>query len=141
VATASCLSGEVRLASTSVFDEIDGRWVAVTIGSDRCRDDLAQIWEVLTPQPGPDGTLTGEYRRAASNTCDEKRTATFTRTGDVDTNSLPDHPATLTAAGGVRRPKRYTAATTSSEPSRTGSHNSRKTRLSLPSVYAPAIGA
>jgi Protein kinase domain len=93
-ATASRLSGEMKLASTAVFDEVDGRWVAVTLASDKCRDEPAQIWEVFTLQPGPDGTFTGEYRGASANACDEKRTLTFTRTGDVDIDSLPD-PSTL----------------------------------------------
>ncbi|OBG30492.1 serine/threonine-protein kinase [Mycobacterium sp. 852002-51057_SCH5723018] len=89
-ATASRLSGEMRLASTTVFDEVDGRWVAVTIGSDKCRDAPAEIWQVFTLQRSPDGTFTGDYRGAAANACDQKRTVTFTRTGDVDVNSLPD---------------------------------------------------
>ncbi|WP_099225488.1 serine/threonine-protein kinase [Mycobacterium persicum] len=94
VATASRLSGEVRLASTTVFDQVGGRWVAVTIGSAKCRDSASRMWEVFTLQAGPNGTFTGEYRGAASNSCAEKRTVTFTRTGEVDVNSLPD-PAAL----------------------------------------------
>ncbi len=90
-ATSARLSGELRLASTSVFDEVDGRWVAVSIGSDRCRDaPTAEVWHVLTLQPRPDGTLIGEYRGASENACNEKRTVTFTRTGDVDITKLPD---------------------------------------------------
>lgn len=96
VATASRLNGEIKLASTMVFDEIDGRWVAVAIGSVKCRDSASRMWEVFTLQPGPGGTFTGEYRGAASNSCAEKRTVTFTRTGDVDVDSLPD-PAALPA--------------------------------------------
>ncbi|ETZ99329.1 Serine/threonine-protein kinase PknF [Mycobacterium kansasii] len=96
VATATRLSGEVRLAPSTVFDEVGGRWVAVTIGSAKCRDSASRMWEVFTLQPGPNGTFTGEYRGAASNSCAEKRTVTFTRTGDVDVNSLPD-PAALPA--------------------------------------------
>ncbi|HEY0227903.1 MAG TPA: serine/threonine protein kinase, partial [Mycobacterium sp.] len=41
-----------------------------------------------------DGTLTGQQTRSARNNCQETRTVTFTRTGDVDPGSLPD-PATL----------------------------------------------
>ncbi len=93
-ATASRLSGELRLASSSVFDEVDGRWVAVSLGSDKCRDAPAEVWQVLSLQPQPDGTLTGEYRGASENACNERRTVTFTRTGDVDINTLPD-PSTL----------------------------------------------
>jgi len=93
VATAARLGGELKLASSAVLDEVDGRWLAVAIGSEKCREDAAQMWEVFTLQPGPDGTFTGEYFAASANSCQEKRTVTFTRTGDVDINSLPDPAA------------------------------------------------
>ncbi|MGB9226372.1 serine/threonine-protein kinase [Mycobacterium sp.] len=96
VATASRLSGEFRLASTVVFDQVDGRWVAVTVDTDRCRDGPSEIWQMFTLDFRPDGTLTGEYRGEAGNACALKRSVTFTRTGDVDLSSLPD-PATLPA--------------------------------------------
>ncbi|MCV7381681.1 serine/threonine protein kinase [Mycobacterium alsense] len=99
VATASRLSGELRLAASPVFDEVDGRWMAVTLGSDKCRDAPDEVWQVLTLQPGPDGALTGEYRGASPNACAEKRSVTFTRTGDVDVDSLPD-PTTLAPRAG-----------------------------------------
>ncbi len=94
VATAARLGGEFKLASTTVFDQVDGRWLAVALDSDKCRDQAAEVWQVLILQPGPNGTLTGEYRGESSNSCNQKRTLTFTRTGDVDVNSLPD-PAGL----------------------------------------------
>jgi hypothetical protein len=94
VATASRLSGESTFASRMVFDGIDGRWVAVALSANPCRGAVGEIWEVFTLQPRPDGTLTGQHTRSARNNCQEMRTVTFTRTGDVDLNSLPD-PATL----------------------------------------------
>lgn len=90
VATASRVSGELRLASTMVFDQINGRWVTVALGSDKCRGTTSEFWQVFSLEPGPDGSFTGEYRAAAPNACNQKRTVTFTRTGDVDINSLPD---------------------------------------------------
>ncbi|WP_197283568.1 serine/threonine-protein kinase [Mycobacterium sp. Marseille-P9652] len=99
VATASRLSGELKLAPNPVFDQVDGRWVAVTIGSDKCRDAPAEVWQVLTLQPRPDGGLAGEYRGASANACNEKRMVTVTRTGDVDVNTLPD-PAGLPPRAG-----------------------------------------
>jgi Protein kinase domain len=90
VATASMLTGGASLASSSVFDQVDGRWVAVTLDPNQCRGLAADIWEVITLQPGADGKLTGEYRGAAANACNQKRSVTFTRVGDVDVNSLPD---------------------------------------------------
>jgi serine/threonine protein kinase len=96
MATASRLGGELRLASTVVFDQVDGHWVAVTVDTDRCRDGPSEIWQVFTLDLRPDGALTGEYRGESANACDSKRSVTFTRTGDVDLSSLPD-PATLSA--------------------------------------------
>jgi Protein kinase domain len=94
VATASRLSGTPDAAQTIVFDEVGGRWLAVALGSDTCRDTPAEIWEVFTLQPRPDGTFAGNYTRSARNGCETNYTVTFTRNGDVDVNTLPD-PATL----------------------------------------------
>jgi serine/threonine protein kinase len=96
VATASRRSGQTTLVSTLVFDEADGRWLAVGIGPAQCENAPAELWDVFTLQPRPDGTLSGEYSRTTSNACGSKRTVTFTRTADVDVTSLPD-PATQTA--------------------------------------------
>lgn len=94
VATAARLGGDFKLASSTVFDQVDGRWFGLALDSDKCRDNAAEVWQVLVLQPAPDGSLTGEYRGESSNSCAAKRTVTFTRTGDVDINSLPD-PADL----------------------------------------------
>ncbi len=94
VATASRLSGEGRLASSIVFDQVGERWLAVAIDPDNCRGIAGEIWEVFDLKPGPNATFTGEYRGAAANACNERRTLTFTRAGDVDINTLPD-PAAL----------------------------------------------
>jgi serine/threonine-protein kinase len=93
VATAARRSGDTTLVSTLVFDDVGGRWLAVGLGSGTCDNAPAERWEVFTLQPHPDGTLTGDYSSTAANTCGSKRAVTFTRTGDVDVNSLPD-PAT-----------------------------------------------
>jgi predicted Ser/Thr protein kinase len=94
VATASRLSGGGLTASSLEFDAIDGHWVAVGLGSQQCRGATVEIWDVFALQPQPDGTLTGDYSAITSNGCAGKGSVTFTRTGDVDVNSLPD-PATL----------------------------------------------
>jgi tRNA A-37 threonylcarbamoyl transferase component Bud32 len=90
VMTASRLGGAAVAQPTMVFDEVGGRWVAVALGSDSCRNADAEFWQVFTLQPRPDGTLAGEYTAAAANGCADKRTVTITRTGDVDVNTLPD---------------------------------------------------
>jgi hypothetical protein len=94
VATASRVSGDGPPVTSLVFDQIEGLWFAVGTGSEQCQGAPAEIWVVLTLQPRPDGTLTGEATGTTSNTCSGRQTVTFTRTGDVDVDSLPD-PASL----------------------------------------------
>jgi tRNA A-37 threonylcarbamoyl transferase component Bud32 len=95
VATASRVSGDGGPpVSSLVFDDVGGRWVAVGLASDQCHNASAEIWDVFTLGQRPDGTLTGEYSGTSSNTCSGIGTVTFTRTGDVDVDNLPD-PATL----------------------------------------------
>jgi hypothetical protein len=90
VATASRRSGLTTSVSTLVFDDVGGRWLAVGLGSETCNNATAETWGVFRLQPHPDGTIAGEYSVTTSNGCADKRTVTFTRTGDVDINSLPD---------------------------------------------------
>ena len=96
VATAARLSGDMDLAASAVFDQVGGRWVSVTTAPGKCNNQTGEAWEVFTLEPRPDGTLAGEYRGADAHACAGKRPVTFTRTGDVDVNSLPD-PAKLPA--------------------------------------------
>jgi serine/threonine protein kinase, bacterial len=90
VMTASRLGGAAVAQPTMVFDQLGERWVAVALGSDSCRKANAEFWQVFTLQPRPDGTLVGDYTATAANACADRRTVTFTRTGDVDVNRLPD---------------------------------------------------
>ena len=94
VATALRLSGAGPAVSSLVFDEIDGSWVAVGLGSDQCHNAPIEVWDVFTLQPRPDGTLAGEFSGTSSGGCSGKGTVTFARTGSIDVNTLPD-PATL----------------------------------------------
>ncbi|WP_319456167.1 MULTISPECIES: serine/threonine-protein kinase [unclassified Mycobacterium] len=94
VATASRLSGENPVVSSLVFDEVDGSWVAVALGSDQCDNAPAEFWVAITLKKQPDGTFTGDLRGRTSNSCTKDRTVTFTRTGDVDAAAVPD-PAAL----------------------------------------------
>jgi hypothetical protein len=90
VATAARISGDPTLVSTLVFDDVGGHWMAVGAVSGRCKNAPAENWVVIALQPRPDGALSGEYSSTFSNACATKRAVTFTRTGDVDVNSLPD---------------------------------------------------
>ena len=106
VATASRLSGAPVAAETMVLDQVGGRWVAVVLATDQCDGAAAEFWQVVTLQPRPDGTLAGEYTATTASVCADKRTVTFTRTGDVDINSLPDPagqpPRVASPAQGLR---------------------------------------
>ena len=75
-----------------MFDDVGGRWTAVatTSGGATCVGISVEVWEVITLQPRPDGTLSGEYTSIDAQGCNRKRTVTFTRIGDVDVDSLPD---------------------------------------------------
>ena len=91
VATAARLSGDPVSLSPIVFDDVGGRWVAVGIVSDKCNNAPAEYWAVYTLQPRPDGTFAGDRTLVSTSGCTGFDTAvTFTRTGDVDVNSVPD---------------------------------------------------
>lgn len=101
VATALLTEGPM-VQKTLVFDDVGGSWLSVGIVDatpqsapagfrKNCKDtELTGIWEVITLQPKPDGTLSGQYRATNKFLCSTTRTVAFTRTGDVDVNSLPD---------------------------------------------------
>jgi serine/threonine-protein kinase len=94
VATALRLSGEGPAVSSLVFDEVDGRWMAVGLGSDQCHNAPAEVWDVFTLEPRADGTLSGEFSGTTSDGCSGRGTVTFARTGSIDDNTVPD-PATV----------------------------------------------
>jgi hypothetical protein len=97
VATAARASGDSMKAPQMTLDQIDGRWVAVNIGSSVCGKAEGEVWETFTLEPHPDGTLSGEVTQSMPVGCTNKRTATFTRTSDIDASTvagLPD-PAKL----------------------------------------------
>jgi protein kinase-like protein len=89
-ATAARIGGDTVSVSPIVFDEVGGRWVSVSLSSDQCQNGAAEFWGVITLQPRPDGSFSGDRQTLSAKSCVEKRTVTFTRTGDVDITSLPD---------------------------------------------------
>ncbi|ORV33399.1 serine/threonine-protein kinase [Mycobacterium conspicuum] len=94
MATASRLSGDTLQVTSMVLDQVDGNWIAVSVGSTNCGKLDGEVWETFTLQPRPDGTLVGEATQTMAVGCGNKRSVTFTRTGDADLSTLPD-PATL----------------------------------------------
>jgi serine/threonine-protein kinase len=140
VATALRLSGEGPAVSSLVFDEVDGRWVAVGLGSDKCHNAPVEVWDVFTLQPRPDGTLTGEFSGTSSDGCSGRGTVTFARTGSLKDNTVPD-PAALPPRGdvacrSVARPLPPHAQLNERLP-----HNRICSTPSLPTVFALALGA
>jgi hypothetical protein len=100
VATALVKDAPV-LQQTMVFDEVGASWLAVGISNEtpqtpsglrkNCKEgQLQEIWEAITLQPKPDGTLSGQYTATNQHLCSTTRPVTFTRTGDVELNGLPD---------------------------------------------------
>jgi serine/threonine-protein kinase len=87
-------SNDGKLAAKDlVFDKIGDSWLAVTTSTAPCKNIDAEAWNVISLEPQVDGTMTGEMTQSTTNACFNKRTVTFTRTGDADVGSLPD-PAT-----------------------------------------------
>jgi serine/threonine protein kinase len=90
VATASRFDGETMQVPAMVLDEVGGRWVAVSVGTGTCGPVSSEVWETFTLEPRPDGILFGEATQTVAKGCANKRSVTFTRTGDVDVKSLAD---------------------------------------------------
>jgi serine/threonine protein kinase len=90
VATAARVGGAPAAPQTMVFDDVGGRWAAVALTTDTCNGVPSEMWTVIVLQPRPDGTLSGEFTNTSTPGCASKETLTFTRTGDVDVNSVAD---------------------------------------------------
>jgi hypothetical protein len=89
VATASRKSGQTTLPEL-VFDDVGGHWLAAGTTSGTCKNAPNDRFFVITLQPQPDASLTGNYYILTSGGCFDSGTVTFTRTGDVDISGLPD---------------------------------------------------
>ena len=88
VATAS--TGGQFPATEVVFDDVGGRWLAVATSTAKCSKLASERWDVVSLQPRPDGTMSGEWIDSDSQGCYGKRNVTFTRTGDTDVATLTD---------------------------------------------------
>jgi hypothetical protein len=66
-----------------VLDEVNGRWIGVTVTQGRCNSQTLDKWEVMSFELQPGGTLSGDYSYFYPMRCSGKRTVTFTRTGDI----------------------------------------------------------
>jgi predicted Ser/Thr protein kinase len=102
---ATAMTGGGLPVPNLVFDDVGGRWLAVTTSAGAAHQDKdspkcngqGEWFEVLSLQPRPDGSISGEWiAQNQSLICYHKRTLNFTRTGDTDLSALPD-PAVLPA--------------------------------------------
>ena len=72
-----------------IFDDVAGRWIAVALTTQKCRNRDTEEWQLISLQPHPDGSMSGEWVSDAVD-CYSKRNVTFTRSGDTDVASLAD---------------------------------------------------
>ncbi len=95
VATASRSSGKFPHPTSMVFDDINGRWNAVALDTEKCHGHDLEEWHWIYLRPRPDGTMTGEWIEDSID-CYSKRSVTFTRTCDANIAGVTD-PASLPA--------------------------------------------
>ena len=123
-------TGGPTLQPSFVFDDVGGQWIAVSVGTVTAPPPNVsgfvgckfpgEYWSTVTLRPQPNGSLSGDYTAMGGN-CHSHRTVTFTRTGDVDVNTLPDpvtEPPRVTSPGEALH-GRYHYATTTSDNRRT----------------------
>ncbi|MFI5509683.1 protein kinase [Mycobacterium sp. NPDC051804] len=99
VASATKVDGSVTTATALVLDQVDGRWEAVNTKEGKCGGDAStEVWETMSLQSQPDGSLKGEFIvRSTDPNCASNRPVTFTRTGDAEGGVSVVDPATLPA--------------------------------------------
>jgi serine/threonine protein kinase len=95
VATGVRSTGTFVHPTSMVFDDINGRWVAVVLDTERCHGHDIEEWHWIYLRPRPDGSMAGEWIEDSLD-CYAKRSVTFTRTGDTNFAGLTD-PSTLPA--------------------------------------------
>ena len=93
VATASNVDGSGATPSTMVLDRIGGRWMAVSVTQGTCQNAQTEVWETMSLQERPDGSLTGEFNLRSTSSCGYTQQVTFTRTGGVQPNVPIADPA------------------------------------------------
>ena len=90
--------------STLVLDEIDGHGRRSARRKGHVRTLRPNIWESMSLQSRPDGTLQGEFIVRSTTSCARNQQVTFTRTGDVAAQRVGRRPRSPAAAGGVAGP-------------------------------------
>ncbi|MGZ5395386.1 MAG: protein kinase domain-containing protein [Mycobacterium sp.] len=99
VASATKVNGSLTTATALVLDEVDGRWESVNAKEGKCGGGAStEVWESMSLQSQPDGSLEGELTVRSTNTnCASNRPVTFTRTGDPQDGVSVVDPASLPA--------------------------------------------
>src|SRR5690349_24252 len=80
------VSGSRSAASTMVLDELGGHWVAVSAVQGSCMNSQAEVWEAMSLQLRPDGTLDGNFVVRSTASCATDQQVQFTRVGDLKTD-------------------------------------------------------
>jgi serine/threonine-protein kinase len=93
VATAVRSTGTFVHPTSMTFDDINGRWIAVVLDTEKCHGHDIEEWHWVYLRPRPDGSMAGEWIEDSLD-CYAKRSVTFTRTGDTNFAGLAD-PTTL----------------------------------------------
>ena len=86
-------------AAPFVFDDVDGRWVAVTTAPGKCNNagktEDVERWKMFSLQQRPDGSLSGEYIYFDAGGCNGKRAVTLKRVRDVTAEDEVADPSNL----------------------------------------------
>ena len=100
VASATKVNGSISTAKTLTLDEVDGQWESVVARQGTCQGGAGagEVWESLSLESRPDGTLEGEFIvRSTDPSCASNRSVTATRAGDSDSNASVADPAAMPA--------------------------------------------
>jgi serine/threonine protein kinase len=83
IATTTLTNPQGQKATTLVFDEIDGQWVAVALRPGKCFNVDAEVWSVFALKRQPDGSLAGQYTMITASECASTQTVKFAPTGEI----------------------------------------------------------
>jgi predicted Ser/Thr protein kinase len=100
VAGATKVNGSISTATTLVLDEVDEQWESVNSRQGTCQGGAGagEVWESLSLESRPDGSLQGEFiARSTDPSCASNRSVTATRTGDADAGVNVADPAAMPA--------------------------------------------
>ena len=99
-ASATKTGGSISTATTLVLDERDRQWESVNAKQGTCQGGAGpgEVWESLSLESQPDGSLEGEFVvRSTDSNCASNRPVTLTRSGDAKSGVSVADPAAMPA--------------------------------------------